>query len=62
MIYEYLPESKSYKKHIHTSYKKDTWETGSSLFTQVQDIVIIFFPIHHMKMDGHLKIDLHFLW
>jgi hypothetical protein len=51
------PASKSYKKHVHTSYKKDTWETGNSMFTQVQDIVIIFVPIHRVKTDGHLKIN-----
>ena len=37
--------------------KKDTWETESSMFTQIQDIVHIFFPILHVKMDGHLKIN-----
>ena len=37
--------------------KKDTWETESSMFTQIQDTVHIFFPILHVKMDGHLKIN-----
>jgi len=27
------------------------------MFTQIQDIVHIFFPILHVKMDGHLKIN-----
>jgi len=27
------------------------------MFTQIQDTVHIFFPIHHVKMDSHLKIN-----